>query len=327
MLTSAVQPRLRFAIDAGGSSTRLLIQLSDKIACHSGFPSLNPRSVGQAVAEGALKAALGTVADSIGPDDATLTVTGIIASAAVADGTVRQWADLISRAMREWGLAGTVLVTNDVVPLLMGEPLRGCGAALVVGTGSCVLGSSGNGKIVRVGGAEYIGSDEGGAYYLGRSGLVAAIRSLDGRGATTSIRDRMELMLSARIDEIAVRLAGLPYPKPAVADLAPAVTTAWLEDSDPAAEQIVALAIDELMQMVRRAAQVLPAQAHRSWLMTGGVLTNCPPFADRLTQAIGTQIDGDVAIDLVADCRVAAMSMLAYPLVAPHGVPAGLVHV
>ncbi|MYW04695.1 hypothetical protein GT354_41790, partial [Streptomyces sp. SID3343] len=74
-----------------------------------------------------------------------------------------------------------------------------------------------DGPPVVIGGCEYLGSDEGSAYALGLAGLRAAVRGLDGRGPATA------LFAAAGPRELARRLAGEPFPKAAVAELAPQV--------------------------------------------------------------------------------------------------------
>jgi N-acetylglucosamine kinase-like BadF-type ATPase len=302
-----------FAVDAGGSVTRLLIGTGLGSTSRTELPSINPSSVGQESAVstlGAMIAEIGKIAKSSGTSPE---VAGIVASAAVSVSTVAHWKAMIIAATAQVGLRGRILLTNDVVPLLLGDPLCGWGAVMVAGTGSCVLGAAG-GPAVRVGGVEYLGSDEGSAFSLGLAGLVAAVRAYDGRGDKTSILERIEKNASLKIDELARRLAELPYPKTTVAQLAPEVTLAWREDDDPVAAIIIHRAVNELGLMARRAIQQLPPQAARSWILTGGVIAGCPAYGQRVGNVISQTVGSSASIMVVPDCLDAAMSMLAAPL-------------
>jgi N-acetylglucosamine kinase-like BadF-type ATPase len=299
-----------FAVDAGGSVTRLLTGTEPRSASRTELPSINPSSVGQEAALDALGATIAEIGKAAKSSGTFPEVAGIIASAAVSISTLAYWKAMIMAATAQAGLTGRILLTNDVVPLLLGKPLWGSGAVMVAGTGSCVLGAAG-GLAVRVGGVEYLGSDEGSAFSLGRAGLVAAVRARDGRGEKTSILDRMERTSSLKIDELARRLAELPYPRIAVARFAPEVTWAWREDNDPVAATIIHGAVGELGLMARRAIQQLPQHAARSWALTGGVIAGCPAYGQRVRDVISRAVGDDASITMVPDCLDAAMSMLA----------------
>ena len=302
-----------FAIDAGGSVTRLLTGTGAGSTCRAELPSINPSSVGQEAALNTLAATIAEIGKTAKSSGTFPEVAGIVASSAVSVSTVTYWRALIMAATAQAGLSGRILLTNDVVPLLLGTPLWGSGAVMVAGTGSCVLGAAG-GPAVRVGGVEYLGSDEGSAFSLGRAGLVAAVRAYDGRGDKTSILERMEKASSLKVDELARRLAELPYPRTAVARLAPEVTRAWREDNDPVAAAIIHGAVDELGLMARRAIQQLPRQAARSWTLTGGVIAGCAAYSQQVRDVINRAVGDDASITVVPNCLDAAMSMLAAAL-------------
>ena len=186
-----------FAVDAGGSGTRLLARTGPESVIRTQLPSINPSSVGQGAADGTLSAMIAEIGKTTKAHGLSPDVTGVIASSAVSAATLARWETLLTDAMTRASLSGYVLLTNDVVPLLLGAPLSGSGVVMVAGTGSCVLGAAG-GPAVRVGGVEYLGSDEGSAFSLGRMGLVAAVRARDGRGDKTSILERLEKASSAK---------------------------------------------------------------------------------------------------------------------------------
>jgi N-acetylglucosamine kinase-like BadF-type ATPase len=80
-----------------------------------------------------------------------------------------------------------LIVTSDARIALEGAFSGRPGIILIAGTGSIIFGKDRAGTLYRVGGfGRYIG-DEGGGYSIGRLGLQAVAKSLDGRGPGTKL--------------------------------------------------------------------------------------------------------------------------------------------
>ena len=80
-----------------------------------------------------------------------------------------------------------LIVTSDARIALEGAFSGRPGIILIAGTGSIIFGKDRAGTLYRVGGfGRYIG-DEGGGYSIGRLGLQAVAKSLDGRGPETKL--------------------------------------------------------------------------------------------------------------------------------------------
>lgn len=80
-----------------------------------------------------------------------------------------------------------LIVTSDARIALEGAFSGRPGIILIAGTGSIIFGKDRTGQLYRVGGfGRYIG-DEGGGYSIGRLGLQAVAKSLDGRGPETKL--------------------------------------------------------------------------------------------------------------------------------------------
>ena len=62
----------------------------------------------------------------------------------------------------------------------------GWGVSVVAGTGVACLTVPADGAARIVGGHGYLIGDEGGAFWIGREGIRAALRAMDGRGASTT---------------------------------------------------------------------------------------------------------------------------------------------
>lgn len=267
-----------WGVDAGGSSTTALADGGERWL----RGSVNPASVGSSVADAELKELFAAVADELGPRPAF----GWLATATVDAGTPEPELDRLAGLAAEAGLAGTLVISRDIVPLLAADPLRGRGVAVVCGTGSGFLAGDGQQPPISVGGCEYLGSDEGGAFDIGLLGLRAAVRGADGRGPATALG--RELTSGGSITELARALAARPFPKAAVAALAPAVCRCWL-DGDPVASEVIDTALNDLVAGVR-AARDRAGLDGGSWsaVLSGGVARGCPEFAAALAYRLTT---------------------------------------
>ncbi len=83
-------------------------------------------------------------------------------------------------------------VTSDAEIALEGAFGGGQGIITIVGTGSIGLGRYGKGKLVRCGGWGIELDDEGSGAWIGREGLTAVVRAIDGRGRPTIMTERIE---------------------------------------------------------------------------------------------------------------------------------------
>jgi N-acetylglucosamine kinase-like BadF-type ATPase len=229
-----------------------------------------------------------------------------LASASIDQATAAEETRRCATAASEAGLYADLLLSNDVTPLLLSSAAGTGHVITVCGTGSQFLATDGQSAPVRIGGCEYLGSDEGSAFDLGLRGLRAAVRGLDGRAPGTSLSGLLAAHAGVPAAEHARRLAQLPFPKSAVAALAPLVLRAWLS-GDPIAAGLVDEAIGELVLGVRAARD---AVVRLGWRLSvvGGVVTGCPEFFARLaTAAAGLGAD---PVELISDPAAAVLAAL-----------------
>jgi N-acetylglucosamine kinase-like BadF-type ATPase len=275
--------RSLYCVDAGGSGTSVR-------ACDGEFwslPSVNPSSVGRDCSDQGLAGLFGRIRAHAGRDSGragSARPAIWLASAALDPAMPAAELDRCAAAARTAGLCAELVVSNDVSPLILGAPPDVGHVVVVSGTGSAFLATNGRSAPVRVGGCEYLGSDEGSAFDLGLRGLRAAVRGLDGRGRPTALSELLAADAGAPVPELARDLARLPFPKSAVAALAPIVLRAW-RDGDHAAAAVAEAVIGELaagIRAVRDAATLAPG-----WHLSaaGGVVTGCPEFFRGLAAA------------------------------------------
>lgn len=80
-----------------------------------------------------------------------------------------------------------LIVVSDAELALQGALEGKPGIAMIVGTGSIAVGKASGSKIFRCGGWGIELDDEGSGAWIGREGLTAVVRALDGRGKKTSL--------------------------------------------------------------------------------------------------------------------------------------------
>lgn len=296
-----------FGVDAGGSRTRVTVRDSSGAEHTEEFGTVNPAAAGADPAAESLRDTFRFIREAAG-DDA---VRGWFASATVGPETAGAELATIGRAAAEAGVRGTVTVSGDALPLLLASPLRGAGTVVVVGTGSGLLAGDGRGGVRRAGGYEYLASDEGSAFDLGLAGLRAACRAYDGRDRPTRLAGALRDHFGTDLPSAARRLAALAHPKRAVAALAPVVCATWL-DGDPVAAGIVRTAVDELAWHTARLRRRTPCPAGAGTVVTGGVVTGCPPFADALRAALH-ETCGEHPVLVRPDATPAALELAGEP--------------
>jgi N-acetylglucosamine kinase-like BadF-type ATPase len=307
MLSWADRPL--YGVDAGGSGTCVRTWNGERWT----LPAVNPSSVGQDASDQCLASLFGRIRAHAGahPDAggrASARPAIWLASASVDATTAAEETRRCAAVAGEAGLRAELVITNDITPLLLGAPPGVGHVVAVCGTGTGFLATNGRSAPVRVGGCEYLGSDEGSAFDLGLRGLRAAVRGLDGRGPRTALSDLLAAEAAAPVTELARRLARTPFPKPAVAALAPVVLRAWL-GGDPAADDVVGAVIGELVAGVRAARDA--AAAGPGWRLScvGGVVTGCPEFFRRLVTAVAGL--GADPVTLITDPAAATLTALA----------------
>jgi N-acetylglucosamine kinase-like BadF-type ATPase len=149
------------------------------------------------------------------------------------------------------------ILTNDAVVALSGATASGQGIIVIAGTGSIAFGRNGAGKSARSGGWGYVFGDEGGAFDIARQALRAALRTEEGWGPPTSLRQAfLEATGSASANETLHRFYTPEWPRTRVAKLATLVDQAAVSGDaiasailDHAARELATLAASVRSQL------------------------------------------------------------------------------
>jgi N-acetylglucosamine kinase-like BadF-type ATPase len=145
--------------------------------------------------------------------------------------------------------AAEVWVCDDAVTSHAGGLSAAWGVSLVAGTGVACLVLPDEGEPGIIGGHGYLLGDEGGAFWIGREGLRAALRAAEGRGPATALRAAATTRFGDLAD-VPVHIHDDPRPVNAIAQFATDVLSAA---HDPVAAAIVAQAAEELRGVIRAA--------------------------------------------------------------------------
>jgi N-acetylglucosamine kinase-like BadF-type ATPase len=138
------------------------------------------------------------------------------------------------------------LVTDDASIALAGATAGKPGVVVIAGTGSIAWGRNAGGRTARAGGWGYLFGDEGGAFWIARQALRAALRWEEGWGVPTSLRARLLDYTGAKnINDLMHRCYTPEFPRPRVAGLSVLVNHA-AEIGDPMALEILDTGAREL---------------------------------------------------------------------------------
>ena len=183
-----------------------------------------------------------------------------------------------------------VVTTTDLEAALQGAFAGREGIVVVAGTGSSALGSDAGGRRVRAGGFGPLVDDAGSALALGRMGLEACARALDGRGPPTRLLE--VLPGSGTTGDLLRTLAELmaaPDARRRIARLAPLVL-ACAREGDDCASRIARKGAAELAALAAAVARGLGA-THPRVALVGG-LSRDPDYAGLFAEGLRERLPG-----------------------------------
>jgi glucosamine kinase len=274
-----------WGIDAGGSRTTLIVARPDGDVLVEQSGSISIGTVGHAAATAGLTTVFELMRSELAADQRAFGCVGC-SSAPVA--MESPYPDALVKVIESHAPAGYVLFVNDMVPLLYAPPMSAVGVVVSSGTGSCVLGRDGSGRLAKIGGHEHIVSDEGSAYSLGREALRAAASAIDGTGQATKLSDLATEHFGMTIPALGRWLAENRSARAMVAGFAPVVLDA---SADSVAWSIIESNAASLATAVTVALDRLDLGAHPSVGFSGGVMRGSEFYrtliVERLVQLSG----------------------------------------
>lgn len=180
------------------------------------------------------------------------------------------------------------ILVNDIEVALASGSDKANAIALISGTGSHCFGRNQAGETAKVGGMDFLLTDQGSGYAIGRRVLREAVKSFDGRSSKSQLEFLVqEYFQLASVAELKDKVYNPLLSKANIAAVAKLCFTAN-EAGDAVAQQILLDAVSQLIIMVRAAISRLDLQSVPTDLVIAGsiitqdfMLTN---FKQRLQQ-------------------------------------------
>ncbi|HLP15239.1 MAG TPA: BadF/BadG/BcrA/BcrD ATPase family protein [Bacteroidota bacterium] len=181
--------RYVIGMDGGGTKTVAIIAALDGtiIAEHVAGPT-NFQFIGVEKAAQTIYSLICDCCNSAGCTVREISAVTLGLAGAGRTGDQKRMADgLRAYAVSQGTRLKEVIVDSDARIALEGAFKGGPGIIVIAGTGSIAFGKDRHGVIHRVGGWGRILGDEGSGFFIGRAGLTAVTRYIDGRGEKTSL--------------------------------------------------------------------------------------------------------------------------------------------
>ncbi len=199
-----------------------------------------------------------------------------------------------------------MLVTDDAAVAWSGATGGKPGIVVIAGSGSIAFGRNAAGRTARAGGWGYLFGDEGGAFWMAREALRAALRWEEGWGGPTSLRARLLDATGARnMNDLLHRCYTAEFERPRVARFALLVNQA-AESGDPAALEIFDAAARELVLLAKAVRGQLFADGEKPVMSyAGGV------FGSRILRArFGERLQSEAGMPVTAPIYDAGLGAL-----------------
>jgi N-acetylglucosamine kinase len=174
-------------MDGGGTKTAAIIAALDGtiIAEHVAGPS-NFQSIGVEAAAQTIFSLIKECCSSANCTPAQVRAFTLGLTGAGREADQKRMADGLRKYSRAQGVTlKNIFVESDARIALEGAFKGQPGIILIAGTGSIAFGKDSKGVVHRVGGWGRILGDEGSGFFIGRAGIAAVTRFIDGRGNKT----------------------------------------------------------------------------------------------------------------------------------------------
>jgi len=252
-------------IDGGGSKTRCVLGDENSVLGAGSSSSCKVQRVGEACARDSLAAAIheSCFQAGISPRQIARTCAGVT-------GSGRPEIASIMRELIASIVAGDIEVVGDVEIAFEDAFGDGPGVLVIAGTGSIAYGRTSEGAIARAGGWGHAISDEGSGYWIGVESVRAALQARDRGEESELLRELMDKIGAANVDDFIVMMNANPGPDFAV--LFPTILAA-ADRGDALATKVLEKAGIELANLVQIVIERLFADDQPIQVVThGGVL-------------------------------------------------------
>jgi glucosamine kinase len=179
-------------IDGGGTRTRAILKRGDEILSQTTAGTTRVGSVGVGESCERLLTIITDLCDQAELDTSEVDIVVAGLAGVWLDEEKQRSTHLLKTLARTQNIPlSDVIITSDAEIAVEGAFGGNNGIVLIVGTGSIAIGKIGKDKFVRCGGWGIELDDEGSGAWIGREGLTAVVRALDGRGKPTMLTNML----------------------------------------------------------------------------------------------------------------------------------------
>ena len=183
---------------------------------------------------------------------------------------------------------GTFELYNDSIIAMENGATNENAIVLIAGTGANCRGRNAQGHTARAGGMDYLLSDQGSGYWIGRETLLAAIKSYDGRGPETSLLKHVcEHFQVSDCSTIKTAVYQPPLSKLDVSQLTTVCRIA-AEEGDVVANEIFDRAHAELIAHIAAVIQNLHLENTSVDLVFAGSVLEIPFFQTKMRESVSS---------------------------------------
>lgn len=177
-------------------------------------------------------------------------------------------------------------IVNDIVIALAGGSDSPNALALISGTGSNCYGRNQAGQWAKTSGMDFLLTDQGSGYAIGRAVLRQAVKSYDGRVSKNLLEPFVcEHFRISSIAELKTKVYAPLLTKTEIAEMAQVCLRAF-DQGDPAAKDIFDYAINELAMMATTVISKLELQNLPADCVLAGSVTKIAYIQNNLTQKL-----------------------------------------
>lgn len=264
-------PNYYLAVDGGGTKTEVLCADEHGAVIgrgYSGATSLGSTTVGAASFN--LREAVRQATETLVQGE--YSVKHLVMGLAGMD-TQREQdlaGPLFQNVLADYQIEKFSLINDSWIALANGSD-KPDALVLIAGTGSICIGKNTQGTQVKVGGMDYLLSDQGSGYEIGRKVLRASVKSFDGRIKSSLLEELVCKHFSiSSIGELKEQVYNPVLNKIQVAELAPLCSHAC-EMGDEAALNIMSHEVDELVNMAETVIRKLNFTTSFDFVLSGSV--------------------------------------------------------
>jgi len=290
------------AIDSGGSRLRGYAWPSGKE--FSGDGSTHSSSVALDLAR--------NITDAI-PEEISEVETIVLSLAGIPHNESDR--ELLAAAISQRVSFSKLLITSDTHAAALSLGIQS-DFVITVGTGITALVKKDN-KVFDLTGHGYLIGDEASGYWIGRQGLNAALKGVEGRGKETSLTRIAQDFFQVTVAQLADYVHQLGNPVTQIAAFAPLVTEA-AENHDPVAISILNQAAEEIKSLIATA--IKRADIKTVSLMGGAIPNGGLLHKNVLAMAkdLGIIFNQEVAEPLIGARKIALDPTLQQDVISVH---------